>query len=433
MSTVVIVGRKNVGKSTIFNRLTGMRSNIVYREPGVTRDRIYGEVEWCGKKFNLIDTGGFFTDTSQDLAIKINRQIEYGLAEADLIYFVVDAKSGLSPGDKETCRAIRKNNKPVFLLINKIDCKTARASTTEFFEFGYANTFEVSGEAGIGFGDLLDNTIKLLPEPKKKRLHKAIKISILGRPNAGKSTLLNVLTGEERAIVDEKPGTTRDIVRASFEYKDKTIEIIDTCGIRRKARIRNSVEFYSVLRAVKIIEEIDSAILLFDTTQGVVEQDRRIASMVLAKAKNLILAPNKIDLIKTKDHARIITSTYRSFRELEFIPVVPISSKTKIGLDRLLTCILDSDAESRKNTDKTVLRQMTARLQNPANGYLLSMKQTAHKPPVFQAVLTTKVKEHYIRYLRRSLRRYFGFKGVPILIKTKVVRSAKKYGHVRAV
>ena len=432
MSTVVIVGRKNVGKSTIFNRLTGMRANIVYQEPGVTRDRIYGEVHWCGRSFNIIDTGGFFANRKEELADKINRQIEYGLAEADLVYFIVEAKTGLQPDDEDICRMIRKSNKTVFLLINKIDCKKSQDRVMEFAKFGFSRTFQVSGEAGIGFGDLLDSTIKELPEAGKKQIRKKIKVLILGRPNAGKSTLINALTKQERAIVDASPGTTRDIVRATLVYKKHHIEIIDTCGLRRKARIKKSIEFYSMVRAMNIIENIDTAILLFDTTEGVVEQDRRIASMVLAKAKNLIIAPNKIDLIKTKNRPRIISSTYQSFRALDFIPVVSISAKDKNGLEALLISVLDVYNEARKYADKKVMRNMVCKLQKPNNGFLLGLKQVSAGPPVFRAILSTKVKEHYIRYLRRAIRQYFGFKGVPLLIKTKVVRSSKKLHLVRS-
>lgn len=425
MATIVIVGRKNVGKSTIFNRLIGMRLNIVYKEPGVTRDRIYGEVEWCSQVFNIIDTGGFFLGGKEELAVKINRQIEYGLAEADLIYLVVDAKDGLKPGDQDICQSVRKSNKPVLLLINKIDCKHIESEVLEFSKLGFKNSFLVSGEAGIGFGDVLDKTIKTLPRVTKKRMRKSIKVLILGRPNTGKSTLLNALTKQERAIVDERPGTTRDVVRATFKYQDQNIEIIDTCGLRRKTHIKTSVEFYSMIRAMNAIEGADIAIVLFDTTEGVVDQDRRIASIVLSKAKSLVLAPNKIDLIKTTNRNRIVPSTYKSFKSLEFVPIVPISAKEDIGLEQLLTCILSVHAESRKFAGKTVVQNMAKSLQNPSNGFLVSLKQVNTGPPIFRAALSVKVKEHYIRYLRKSIRQYFGFKGVPILIKTKSVKTPR--------
>ena len=427
MATVVIVGRKNVGKSTIFNRLIGMRLNIVYKEPGVTRDRIYGEVEWCSRVFDIIDTGGFFPGENKGLVVKINRQIEYGLAEANLVYFVVDAKDGLKPGDQDICQSIRKSNKMVFLLINKIDRKHTESEVLEFSKLGFKDSFLVSGEAGIGFGDVLDKTIETLPRITKKRIRKSIKVLILGRPNAGKSTLLNTVTKQERAIVDEKPGTTRDVVRATFKFQDQNIEIIDTCGLRRKTQIKTSVEFYSMVRAISAIENADIAVLLFDTNEGVVDQDHRIASIVLSKAKSLVLAPNKIDLIKTTNRNRIVPSTQESFKSLDFIPIVPISAKEDIGLEQLLTCIVNVNAESRKFADKIVVRSLAERLQDPTNGFLVSLKQVSTSPPLFRATLSTKVKEHYIRYLRKSIRRYFGFKGVPILIKTRKVNPRSGY------
>ena len=422
MPTVVIIGRKNVGKSTIFNRLIAMKLSVVYKEPGVTRDRVYGEAFWCGRVFNLIDTGGFFPDEAPTLATKITKQIEFALAEADLVYFVVDGKSGLKPGDEEICRQIRKLNKSVFLLVNKIDNLKDDIKALEFHKFGFNNVFTVSAEAGIGFGDVLDETIKTLPESRKTIEDKKVKILILGRPNTGKSTLLNSFIKEERAIVDEKPGTTRDLVNAKFTYNDHVIEIIDTCGIRRPSRIKKPVEFYSMMRAVRIIDKTDVIILIFDTTQGVVDQDRRIASLILSKAKGFVITPNKIDLIDKQENCRIIPSTRQSFLFLEFVPIVPISAKDGVGLDMLLNCIMDIYSERDKVVDKDVLRDMHKNLMQPAGGTFLKLTQIGRKPPVFKATLSTSVDDSYIKYLRNSIRNYFGFRGVPILIKTQVTR-----------
>ncbi len=423
MPTVVIVGRKNVGKSTIFNRLIGMKLNIVYKEPGVTRDRIYGEVEWCGRVFDIIDTGGFFPHEGKGLDSKIHRQIEYGLKEADLIYFVVDGKSGLRHGDEEISQYLRKTNKRTFLLINKIDHKEDELNASEFSRFGFDNVFYVSAEAGIGLDDVLDATINVFPETKRMKKDKVIKLLILGRPNAGKSTLLNTITDQERAIVDEEPGTTRDLVNAQFIFKNKKIEIIDTCGLRRPSRVREPIAFYSMVRAMRIIEFADIAVLLFDTTQGVVEQDRRIASLILAKAKGLVIVPNKIDLISKKDHERIIPSTYKSFKSLEFTPIVPISAKMKTGITKLLHCVLDIHRENSKIVDKNVLSNLAKNLKPPTGGVLFHLKQIGTRPPIFRATLSTSIKDSYVKYIRNSIRHYFGFSGVPILIKTKVVKQ----------
>lgn len=223
MPTVVIVGRKNVGKSTIFNRLTGTRHSIVYKEPGVTRDRVFGEVQWCGRTFGLIDTGGFFPAEEFPLSTSIQRQIENALREADLIYLVVDGRAGLKPIDKDISDRLRKTNKTIFLLVNKIDESRISHHAAEFHRLGLDNMFTVSAEAGIGFGDVLDATLQKIPAKKIANVGKIIRLLILGRPNSGKSTLLNSILEEERAIVDEQPGTTRDLVNARVDYKGKTI------------------------------------------------------------------------------------------------------------------------------------------------------------------------------------------------------------------
>jgi GTP-binding protein len=425
MPTVVIVGRKNVGKSTVFNRLTGMRLSVVYKEPGVTRDRVYGEVEWSGTTFNIIDTGGFFPEEEHSLADQINKQIDIGMKEADLIYFVVDGKQGCTPADKSICQRVRKSNKPIFLLINKTDSKESKHNLPDFAALGIADSFEVAAEPGIGFGLVLDKTIERLPHEHKKTLEKTVKILILGRPNAGKSTLLNAMTDSERAIVDERPGTTRDVLNARLRYNGTTMEVIDTCGLRRRTRIRTSIEFYSMLRAIRTLDVADVAVLLFDTTQGVVDQDRRIATMVLSKAKSLIIAPNKIDLIEKKNRNRIIPSTCASFVSLNFVPVVPISAKNRYGIETLLTHILNTVRESKKVVDKETLMALAKHLQSPTGGHILHVRQLQTHPLVFRATVTTKVKESYVRYLRNTLRNYFGFSGVPILIKTRVVKKRR--------
>ena len=426
MSSVAIIGRKNVGKSTIFNRLTGMRMSIVYKEPGVTRDRIFGEVLWCGQVFDIIDTGGFFPDEDNHLAKKITEQIEIALKDADLIYFVVDGKGGLKPGDEEICEQLRKMDKHVFLLVNKIDNKKDEIKSLEFSKFAFGNTYLVSAEAGIGFGEVLDETVKILPKLKGVKEDKILRMLILGRPNSGKSTLLNSIIKEERAIVDEKPGTTRDLVNAKFIHNGQMIEIIDTCGIRRRSRVKEPIEFYSMIRAIRIIENVNVVILIFDTTQGVVDQDRRIASLILSKAKGIIIAPNKIDLIDKKYHQEIIPSARKSLEFLEFAPIVSISAKYNLGVGVLMNSVLDIFFESNKVVDQNILNNIVQNIHPPAGSKILKLKQIGKKPPIFTATLTDSVKESYIKYLRNSIRNYFGFKGVPILIKTKIIKKHKK-------
>ncbi|MEO0127704.1 MAG: ribosome biogenesis GTPase Der [candidate division WOR-3 bacterium] len=425
MATVAIVGRKNVGKSSIFNRLVGRRLSIVHETPGVTRDRIYGEVFWRGRIFNLIDTGGFFPEEENILARKIMYQIELALKQADLIYFVVDGRAGLMPAEQEIAELLRRLNKPVYLLINKIDNKSLLPVINEFYKLGFNKVFAVSAEGGIGFGEVLDETIKLLPVIKIKKDTRLIKIAILGRPNAGKSTLLNTIIKEERAVVDEKPGTTRDLVNAQFIFKDKKIEIIDTYGLKKRSRIKEPIEFYSMMRVMHIIDDIDIGIVLFDVTQGVVHEDCHIASLLLSKAKGIIIAPNKIDLLNKQEYRKILHSTIESFRFVDFAPVVLISAKQNIGIDRLLQVIIDVYSELNKKASTKTLKDLPDSLKPPPNGRILKITQTDTNPPRFRVQTTVQLKENYIQYLRNTIRNYFGFSGVPIIIKTEQTRKNK--------
>jgi GTP-binding protein len=426
MATVAIVGRKNVGKSSIFNRLVGRRISIVHETPGVTRDRIYGEVNWRGRMFNLVDTGGFFPEEDNILAHKIMHQIELALKQADVIYFVVDGRAGLIPSEMEIAEILRGLNKPVLLLVNKIDSKELEFLKNEFFKLGFENIFAVSAEAGIGFGEVLDETIKFFPKEKLKKDKKVIRIAILGRPNAGKSTLLNTIISEERAVVDDKPGTTRDLVTAQFTFKDKTIELIDTYGLKRRSRVKNPIEFYSMMRVMHIIDDIDIGIILFDSTQGVVHEDCHIASILLSKAKGIIIAPNKIDLIDKKNYSKVKQSTLESFRFINFAPVVLISGKNSIGIDMLLQTVLDVYSELNKRADTKTLKGLIFYLKHPPDGEVLKISQIGVHPPLFRVLSNTQLKENYLQYLRNTLRDYFGFKGAPIIIKTEVTKFSRR-------
>ena len=425
MATVVIVGRKNVGKSTIFNRLTGRRTSVVFKEPGVTRDRIYGEVNWRGKVFDLIDTGGFYPDENNNLASQINRQIYFGIQEADIVLFAVDGRAGLHPVDEEIADRIRKANRTVILIVNKIDQNRDTDRINEFMSLGFHRIFPVSAEGGFGFGDVLEAINEAIPETKNMKRKKKINIVILGRPNSGKSTLLNAIIKKERAIVDEQPGTTRDLVTTEFDFKGKSLQIVDTCGLRRLSRIKASVEFYSVMRSLRAINYADIAVLLFDVTEGVVDQDRRIASLVMSKTKGLIFAPNKIDRLGKKGIDRVHRSTIESFAGFEFVPVIPISAREQIGIDVLLNHIIHVYGEMHKYADRKVLQELSRNLKPPVAGVLLRINQIAIRPPIFKVRLTRPVDAAYIKYIRHALRNHFGYPGVPVLVRTEKVNIKK--------
>lgn len=419
MPAIAIVGRKNVGKSTIFNRLVGMRASIVYKEPGVTRDRLYGEVAWCGRTFDVIDTGGFFPNEEIALAKKISRQIEQALGEASLIFFVVDARAGLLPGDADIGQRLRRSGKPVFLLVNKTDRLPDEVKTHEFARLGYRDCFPVSAEAGIGFGEVLDAALALLPREAPAKKDPAIKIIIVGRPNAGKSTLFNAILKQERAIVDDKPGTTRDLINARFRHQNRNFEIIDTAGLRRKARVHEPIEFYSMMRVLHYLDQVDIVIIIVDVAAGVVKEDRRIAAIALAKARGLVIAANKIDLVGKKNQARIVPAIKSSFDYLDFVPVAPVCAREGTGIEPLLNHVVHVHAELNKSVKPDLLVNVTGSLTPPPGGAITGVVQVGKNPPVFNVGTTVALRENYLQYLRRMLRNYFGFAGVPILIRTK--------------
>lgn len=422
MSTVVIIGRKNVGKSTLFNRLTGIRQSVVYKEPGVTRDRVYGEVQWCGRAFDLIDTGGFYPDEQNVLENKINQQIIIGIEESDLVYFVVDGKTGLHPVDEDIAEQLRKTSKPIFLLVNKSDSKEAIHVIGEFARLGFKNMHTISAEHGSGVGDFLDETLRLLPTTLIEKTNCSTRVTILGRPNAGKSTLLNCITESERAIVDDEPGTTRDSISARVQHKNEMLEIVDTCGLRKRTRISDSIEFYSTVRAIAAIDQCDIALLVFDTSQGIVDQDRRIAGMVISKTKALIVVPAKSDLIKKSQVKKIIPATSQSLKSFDFVPIVPVSAHAGTNIKTLLDTVIAVKHERTKRISHKTIQSIIKNFQPPSDGALLTLKQIGTQPPLFLATVTVSVKAHYIKYLRNTLRHYFGFVGVPILIKTRIIK-----------
>ena len=433
---VAIVGRPNVGKSTLFNRIIKKRVAIVEDKPGITRDRLYFDAEWNGKEFTLVDTGGLEFKSLSEFGEDVKLQAKAAIDEADVILFMVDAKEGLSPTDRDIAQTLRKTKKPVLLAANKIDggkhYQLDKTSYYDFYELAFGEPIPLSAAESINIGDLLDRVVELLPQKTDEPDIDAVRVAVIGRPNVGKSTLINAVLGEERVIVSDVPGTTRDAVDVLVNYKDKSYLFIDTAGMRKKKKISELTERYSVIRALRAIERSEISLLMIDATEGVTEQDKKIAEYAEEKGKAIILVVNKWDLIE-KDDKTMLKFTEHVREELNFIqyaPVVFISALTKKRLHRVME-LIDFVAEqyymriSTSSLNKTIIDAMR---QNPPPSYkgrqlkIRYATQSSVAPPVFTLFVNDTELLHfsYKRYLENYLRSTYGFEGAPIRFKLKV-------------
>lgn len=428
---VAIVGRPNVGKSTLFNRIARQRIAIVEGEPGVTRDRIYTDVEWLNRQFTLIDTGGI--DASKDIITRqVREQAEIAIEQADVIVFVVDGRAGLLGGDEEVAELLRKTDKQVVLCVNKVeDFTTSLEMAAEFYALGLGEPITISAEHGRGVGDLLDQVFSMLPEVEVAEDDDIIKIAIVGRPNVGKSSLVNQFAGKQRVIVTDIPGTTRDAIDTYFTYKDQTYLLIDTAGMRRKGRVEAHIERYSVIRTLRAIDRCDVAFIMLDAVEGLTEQDKKIAGYVHENGKGSILVINKWDLVEKG------TNTMRDFeinlranlQFLSYAPIVFISALTGRRVHQLLE-IAEQVVEQRNLRISTgrlneIIQDAVAINQPPSDkGVRLKIyyaTQAQVNPPVFLVYVNNKELMHfsYERYLENRLRTEFGFVGTPIILSVK--------------
>ncbi len=429
LPVVAIVGRPNVGKSALFNRLIGERRAIVEDEPGVTRDRIYGECQWRGRTFTVVDTGGIDPQATEDLVAESRRQAEMAVREADVIVFVVDGQAGLHPLDQEVAQLLRQHAKPVILAVNKIDDPGASqaASAYEFYALGLGDPMPVSAVHGRNTGELLDAVAGRLPAaaPPEEGLE-PIRVAVVGRPNVGKSSLVNRLVGQERSIVSSIPGTTRDVVDIRLERGGTPFILLDTAGMRRRSRVDSPVERFSVLRAMRAVERCDVAVLVLDATQDVADQDRRIAGLAHEAGKGLVIVANKWDLVdKTGQTMRIYEERYR--RELAFAdyaPIVFVSALTGRRVHEVLDLVetVANYAALRVRTGQLneVVRDAVALRPPPADKgvqpKIFYAVQAGVKPPQFVLFCSHAELLHfsYLRYLENRLRDAFGFVGTPI-------------------
>ncbi len=425
---VAIVGRPNVGKSMLFNRLAGQRLSIVEDTPGVTRDRLYAEAEWCGRTFDIVDTGGIEPGTDSEILLFMRHQAEIAIAHADVIVFVCDIKTGVTAADHEVANMLLRSRKPVVLAVNKMDrIGTDDPEIYEFYNLGLGDPFALSAVHGHGTGDLLDECMKYFPpEEEVEEQDDVIKVAIIGKPNVGKSSLVNKILGEERVIVSNMAGTTRDAVDSYFENEKGKYVLIDTAGMRKKSRVDDPIEKFSVLRATMAIERADVCLIMIDANEGVTEQDTKVAGLAHEAGKACIIVVNKWDSIEKDDKTmdRMREDVRRDLSYMTYAPVLFISALTGQRVERLFELInyVNDQASMRITTGmlNTVLADATARVQPPTDkGRRLKiyyMTQVGVKPPHFVIFCNDARLFHfsYQRYIENQIRNTFGLEGTPV-------------------
>ena len=428
---VAIVGRPNVGKSTLFNRLVGGRDAIVDDQPGVTRDRKYALAEWCGRRFTLVDTGGYLPDSDDKIERAVVQQIQEAINEADLIVFLVDAKSGLTEFDRVLSVLLKKSGRPVLLTVNKVDNDARELNAFEFFELGFGEPTSVSAMAGRNTGDFLDKVIGLLPKAPtvfENVNGAAISLAIVGRPNVGKSSLVNALVGAEKMIVTDIPGTTRDAIDSKIKYYGQEFLLIDTAGLRRKSKVKDDIEYYSNLRSLESIKRCDVAILLIDAATGMEMQDMRILGEAIRMNKGVIIAVNKWDLVEkdsktAHEHELQIRETLKNN---DYFPIIFISALTKQRIYKVIESAKAISAERKKILKTSELNDFltaaTTRYAPPSMDQrevkIKYCTQVKSNPPViaFFTNAPDSIKPHYRAYLAKQFRQRFGFVGVPLTL-----------------
>lgn len=424
---VAIVGRPNVGKSTFFNRLVEQRQAIMDDMPGVTRDRHYGHAEWTGKYFTVIDTGGYVTGSDDKFESQIRRQVELALDECTVVIFMLDCKDGLTGYDKEFAKIIRMSKKPVLIAANKADTPNKASEASEFYELGMGEVYPISSENGSGTGELLDALVKLLPSEGVEDPDAGIpKIAILGRPNVGKSSFLNVLLGKERSIVTDEAGTTRDAIHSRYKMYGNDFILIDTAGIRKKTKVTQDVEFYSVLRSLRALEESDVCIVLIDAERGLESQDVNIIVLAHKKNKGIVIMVNKWDLIEkdTKTADTFKKEMLEKLAPIDYIPMIFASVLTKQRIFQVVEKAVEVFNNKTKRIPTSALNDAMlpeiAHYPPPAlKGKLIQIKyitQVPGKAPAFAFFcnLPQYIQPAYIRFLENRLREKFDFEGVPI-------------------
>ncbi|MDH6535346.1 ribosome biogenesis GTPase Der [Parabacteroides sp. 52] len=431
MSIVAIVGRPNVGKSTLFNRLTGTRQAIVNEEAGTTRDRQYGKVEWGGKEFSLIDTGGWVVNSEDVFEEEINKQVQIAIEEADVILFVVDVLNGITDLDLEVAAILRRAKKPIIVVANKADTFDRHPYAAEFYSFGLGDPFCISAINGSSTGDLLDKVVEIMPAEKQEVFDEELpRLAIIGRPNAGKSSLINAFIGEERHIVTDIAGTTRDSIYTKYNKFGLNFYLVDTAGIRKKGKVNEDLEYYSVIRSIRAIENSDVCVLMLDGTRGIESQDLNIFSLVQKNRKGLVVCVNKWDLVEDKSQKAIdhyINSIRERFAPFTDFPILFISALTKQRILKVLEVAKEVHENRKKRVPTAKLNELMLPLIEsyppPAwKGKYIKIKYVTQLPAgavpsfVFFCNLPQWIKDPYKRFLENKLRENWDFTGTPINI-----------------
>ncbi|MGG4197151.1 ribosome biogenesis GTPase Der [Paenibacillus jamilae] len=429
---VAIVGRPNVGKSTIFNRIIGDRLAIVEDKPGVTRDRIYGTGEWIGKPFNIIDTGGIEVYGEDEMLRSIRVQAELAIEEADVIVFMCEVKSGVTQADEEVAQMLFRSGKPIVLAVNKVDNMSRMDDIYEFYSLGFGDPVPISGSHGTGIGDLLDEVVNNLPDLSDEEYDEdVIKVALIGRPNVGKSSLVNAILGEERVIVSDVAGTTRDAIDTPFEKDDQRFVLIDTAGMRKRGKVYETTEKYSVMRSMKAIERADVVLVVINGEEGIIEQDKHIAGYAHEAGKAVLFVVNKWDIVNKDDKTmqQFETKIRDHFLFMTYAPIVFLSAKTKQRLHKLLPVVQHVAQQHAKRIPTHLLNDVVtdAVAYNPPptdKGRRLRINyatQVAVKPPTIVVFVNDPELMHfsYERYLDNRIRAAFDFEGTPIRIFTR--------------
>ena len=427
---VAVVGRPNVGKSTLVNRILGRREAIVEELPGVTRDRKVVEAEWNGRPFTLIDTGGWLA-SGGSLEQQVSKQAERAMQEADLLLLVVDATVGVTDEDERVAALLRRSEKPVMVVANKVDSDRREAEAWELLALGLGDPWPVSALHGRGTGDLLDEVVRLLPEPLEDHDTPEASadedgdetsVAVVGRPNVGKSTLFNRLIGDDRSVVHDMPGTTRDTVDTLVETDDGPVRFVDTAGMRRKSRIDEGTEYYSLVRALQAIDRSDVALLVIDATEGVTHQDQRLAERIDAAGSPVVIVLNKWELLDAEGRADVMGEVGDRLAFLGYAPVLKVSARTGLGVHKLLPAIAAAmDAYHRRIPTgelNAVLQAAQAAHPSPG-GRILYATQGATDPPTFTLFATRALPAPYLRYLERRIREHFGFGPTPLKLRVR--------------